>query len=292
MAITRFEDTPSTSTPINSANLNGNFDELGAKVGTSIDSNYRTNIIKGKNLIDLSSMLISGGYSDTGFVVSSNYITIQYIQVRPNTTYTLSTNLSTSKYTVLRIVDFNSNKTFIRRSGGTALASSNTFTTSSDAYYLAFCFYTNSTASTSDITQAQLEKGSTATTYEAYITPSIVVDGEEIYNKDNLNTYLHNKIPITPANASNYAPFGNSYYYKAGNKVHIHLGLQNLTANTVLTIFEMPADYRPFCDYFSVPAIGGNMANKAGATVKKSDGKINVRSEDTYLFADFEYDVE
>lgn len=32
MAITRFQDLPSTNTPINSTNLNGNFDELGAKV--------------------------------------------------------------------------------------------------------------------------------------------------------------------------------------------------------------------------------------------------------------------
>ena len=49
MAITRFEDLPSTNSPINSENLNGNFDELGVKVGTSVDNNYRTNIIKGLN---------------------------------------------------------------------------------------------------------------------------------------------------------------------------------------------------------------------------------------------------
>ena len=49
MAITRFEDLPSTNSPIISENLNGNFDELGVKVGTSVDNNYRTNIIKGLN---------------------------------------------------------------------------------------------------------------------------------------------------------------------------------------------------------------------------------------------------
>lgn len=49
MAITRFEDLPSENSPINSENLNGNFDELGVKVGTSVDNNYRTNIIKGLN---------------------------------------------------------------------------------------------------------------------------------------------------------------------------------------------------------------------------------------------------
>ena len=49
MAITRFQDLPSENSPINSENLNGNFDELGVKVGTSVDNNYRTNIIKGLN---------------------------------------------------------------------------------------------------------------------------------------------------------------------------------------------------------------------------------------------------
>lgn len=49
MAITRFEDLPSENSPINSENLNGNFDELGVKVGTSVDNNYRTNIIKELN---------------------------------------------------------------------------------------------------------------------------------------------------------------------------------------------------------------------------------------------------
>lgn len=51
MAITRFEDLPSENSPINSENLNGNFDELGVKVGKSVDNNYRTNIIYNKNLL-------------------------------------------------------------------------------------------------------------------------------------------------------------------------------------------------------------------------------------------------
>ena len=65
----------------------GEVQNLGSEVhiGDTIDSKIGLNILKGKNLIDLSSMLISGGYSDTGYVASSNYITIQYIQVKPNT---------------------------------------------------------------------------------------------------------------------------------------------------------------------------------------------------------------
>lgn len=71
MAITRFQDLPSTNTPINSENLNGNFDELGVKVETSVDNNYRTNILLSDNLCNIS---LSGLFPNaSGTVVSQAY---------------------------------------------------------------------------------------------------------------------------------------------------------------------------------------------------------------------------
>lgn len=185
MAIKRFKDLPSTDTPINSANLNGNFDELGAKVGTSIDSNYRTNILMGKNLFDKNNFnVLDGLISDGGTLASNQYFRTLFIKCKPSTTYTAS-KISSSYF---RVGGFASVPTLgasyisrIKDDNATSI----TYTTPSNCNYLAITYYdSNSDNNLQAILDSiQIEKGSTATTYEAYITPAINVDGEDIYSK-------------------------------------------------------------------------------------------------------------
>ena len=186
MAITRFQDLPSTDTPINSANLNGNFDELGAKVGTSIDSNYRVNIIKNKNLLNPSN-IITGIYSiaNGNYVADSNArCTKNKIKIDNTKNYVLSvTTSSTGNYMYVFFYDNNANylgniSTLIEN-GSIAF---NLFNNYSNAKYVHFRF------DTTNLTDLMLEEGNSKTTYIPY-NRSINIDGEDIYVKGQNEVY-------------------------------------------------------------------------------------------------------
>lgn len=186
MAITRFQDLPSTNTPINSANLNGNFDELGVKVGTSIDNNYRTNIIKGKNLFNINDITPNNFLdSNTGDISSStSWSTSNYIEVSSSTSYVLNYVRSGTSNTT--ICFYNSSKAFISSVSTSTLGLPATFTTPSNAKYLRFDY-----KSADNQTNIQLEKGSTATTYEPFIVKNIVVDNEKFTETVGVGTSIN-----------------------------------------------------------------------------------------------------
>lgn len=178
MARIIFENLPSTNTPINATNLN-KVSEGTINVGTSVDDTYKTNIVIGKNLFNKATALSGVAIKrSTGEETSlSNYTSSAFIQVQPSTQYYLGIAYSSTNYGVCY---YTNTGTFI---SGERL--DNRFTTPSNCYYIRFSFQT----ANYDINTIQLEKGSVATTYEAYITPSIVVEDREIYNKDNLDIY-------------------------------------------------------------------------------------------------------
>ena len=143
------------------------------KVGSSIDNRSRVNVLKSKNL--LSTSLELGTFSNEGVKAGSteNYRTANMIKVKPNTTYTISINGTAHAYPV-----------YFYTIGGTfvSTATTATFTTPANCEYLNFrCFNADFTSDFANL-KVQLEEGS-ATTYEPYITPSIVVDNDEIYSK-------------------------------------------------------------------------------------------------------------
>ena len=97
-------------------------------------------------------------YNSAGTEVRwSSYVgTRDYVKVQPNTTYTWS--CSTNK-TLANIPCYDINKNLL------SVVNSNTFTTPNNCYYIRFSWYdTNEEIPTWE----QLEKGSTATTYEAF----------------------------------------------------------------------------------------------------------------------------
>ena len=85
------------------------------------------------------------------------------------------------------------------------------------------------------------------------------------------------------------ASYGGCYYYKIGTKVHLHVGLNGLTANTLHTAFTLPVGYRPD-SYITNRGSGGTATTESFCQVS-SAGAVMVRSADTYALVDLEYDA-
>ena len=97
-------------------------------------------------------------------------------------------------------------------------------------------------------------------------------------------------VNITPLAGSNYSSYSNSFYYKIGTRVHIHLGLKGLTANTLQQVFDIPVGYRPRGHMVSVGQGGGS--DVVGQGIIQADlHTLEVRSPSAYISVDFEYDA-
>lgn len=135
---------------------------------------------KGKNLFDKNTQLYkSNRYIDgSGQEGTSTEFSIFKTYLKPNTTYTLTNSgaSGTPGYAL-----YNASGT---RVGGSSYSNRShiTFTTTSDTSYMLESVITDTSSNRYDLDIYQIEQNSTATSYEAYITPSINVDGEEWYN--------------------------------------------------------------------------------------------------------------
>ena len=251
MAYTRvnWEDLPSTDTPINATNLNkmdkgikDNYDEIQTKatlediqdnlvnVSNEVDEDYRVNLLKGKNLFDKNSGIISGYYySSTGSLTGDVNYSSQtiFIKVKPNTKYTFSSQNAD----LMIMCEYDSNKNFIERKYTSPLVSNITYTTGSTTEYIKV------SVRNENISSYQLEEGDTATSYEPYITPSIYVDNEEIYSKPTVlwqnslptNAFASGSITLND-NLSNYS------YYEVLAKTFA-------TENNIITSGRIPTTF-------------------------------------------------
>ena len=93
---------------------------------------------------------------------------------------------------------------------------------------------------------------------------------------------------FTPNNATNYAGYGNCYYYKIGSKVHLHIGIKIETTETI-TIYSLPTTHRPNSP-ISAGGIGSSITNYSSSSVNSS-GSISVHSDSGYALIDVEYDT-
>lgn len=93
---------------------------------------------------------------------------------------------------------------------------------------------------------------------------------------------------VTPINGTNYDFYGNTYYYKIGSRVHVHIGI-NLTVNTNENIFTLPVGYRP---YTIIGAVGlGSIINSTSGVQITSDGSVTVNTQSQYVLLDIEFDT-
>lgn len=197
---TNWQDLPNQTTPINATNLNkieqGIYDATyvnGVNVGSSVDSNYRVNILKSKNMLDPTN-IISGIYSvSNGNYVSDNNAkcTRNKIAIDNTKNYVLSATSSNTSSGIY-VLYYDASENYLGNSYAsfsTGYIVLNAYTNYSQAKFVNFRF------DAIDITNVMFEEGSSKTTYEAY-SRSIYVDNEEIYSKDNLEQYSTSEIKI------------------------------------------------------------------------------------------------
>lgn len=96
---------------------------------------------------------------------------------------------------------------------------------------------------------------------------------------------------ITPNTGSNYSSYGESYYYKKGTRVHVHLGLQGLTAASANSIITLPSGYRPR-NQVAFKGIGGTALSNSTMLIT-SAGVVTVYPESgqTYACVDADFDA-
>ncbi len=167
-------------------------------VGPEIDDNSKVNFIKSKNLYD----------KEQDFTINGvNHFEKNVYNIRPNSQYTLSfiksriSGVTISNSTVydayIRYYDADGNEISIRSGVTSSLQSGSSksfvinFTTPENTDFIIIWFGNNNGDSNynTKVSNIMLNYGNTAFNYETYIMPSIVVDSEEIYSKDNLENY-------------------------------------------------------------------------------------------------------
>lgn len=150
-------------------------------IGTSVDSSYRTNILHSKNLFDKDNYNIISGYflDSTLTITSATNPRIIWVECEGNTTYTIQKvksarfKLGTTTTTPAIGVQVNN---FTENEHATQLS----ITTSASAkYLLVYCYQANEDT----LTLAQILNSLIIQEGSSIITPSIVVDNEEIYSK-------------------------------------------------------------------------------------------------------------
>ncbi len=145
---------------------------LGSKVTDESDTNYGKYKLQfegiGKNSIDFDiANAFSGYYYDSGGLASSadkRFIRYRTVEVKPNTTYTLSSNL------VIYTIWFFDDDVSISRSQASNSSKTKTFTTPGNCNNIKISLYnTSGTTDTVALEWLQLEVGSIATDYTEYV---------------------------------------------------------------------------------------------------------------------------
>lgn len=167
-----FENLPSTNTPINAENLNQIQDNLVivSKTEPTGDNREKVWMQKGKNLFDKNSLFTGYRFgSDGSLFADSAYSSTDYISVKSNTIYTVNWQMETREC----VCYYDETKTFISRNTATS-----PFTTPTN------CKYIRASRISTEINTAQIEQGSIATPYEAYIEPKIYVkNNNDVYEE-------------------------------------------------------------------------------------------------------------
>lgn len=92
-------------------------------------------------------------------------------------------------------------------------------------------------------------------------------------------------ISFTPLVGASYGNYGNCYYFKKGNQVHVHVGMSGLTANARNSVFTLPSGYRPISMVCSTGKGGTSYIAYSIITVY-TNGEIIISGTDEYAGVD------
>ena len=203
-----------------------------------------------QNLLDISSTVSGSINASTGEIVANtaNMCGSNYISVTPNTTYTLSAN---TVFTDLRVNTYTSNKTNIARVSNSG-ASSFTFTTGNNTYYVRWSANYNGQAindpiATATSTQLWLNEGSQRAIFSNFTIDlgatelcKIGTHQDKIY-KSGGDWYVHKEVDsvLLDTLASNFI-FGsrNDSYSLQKNTYLPQFSLPSSTTNVYVTTFK------------------------------------------------------
>lgn len=191
-----FENLPSTNTPLDADTLNdmqSNIEKSVVAVGkTQPSTSEKVWIKKGKNLFDKTKTINGLNISSDGYLSADANSAMNYVKVNPGVTYTLSSNANRQW-----VITTSNVKPYIGQTGLTRTITSGTstqVTIPSGHTYLYVRHYPSNNEN--NLTQnIQVEQGTLATTYEAYVPNKIntknsagtfenVYDEEDIPNID------------------------------------------------------------------------------------------------------------
>ena len=156
------EPSPSPDYPQEISNLSG-------------DVEYK---VRGKNLLDTSSMIVADLNNDTGEEVAqtgTKHYRSGYIKVSPNTQYTFTTDYIYPGTGITKLMEYAYNKTFIRRNRQSSTNQVITFTTSATTEYIRVVMYSNNSFTDFYSLKNMVVKGND-TAYEAYKEKSYTIN--------------------------------------------------------------------------------------------------------------------
>lgn len=122
--------------------------------------------------------------------------------------------------------------------------------------------------------------------HDAYSTSTTDTYSCNYINSHNLKSSIIHQ--VTPTVGSNYEMYGNTYYYKVGSRVHVHVGI-SINAQTYTTILTLPVGFRPKT-MLGFVGVGSGLDNFAGLQIG-TDGSIATIAKNGYVIADMEFDT-
>lgn len=129
---------------------------------------------------------------------------------------------------------------------------------------------------------------------DAVYSPTIYTDNGEVATTGaNVSS---NKIALKPIDIDNlpsglsqWTTLGGSWYYKVGTRVHVHVAVSGLTADTNVSIGTLLAGFRP---YNTIVAAGrGSTGSDFASMWVASNGTVTIRSTTASAAVDVEYDA-
>lgn len=164
----------------NGVNKKKNIKQMAKELGevainpTQPTTNEKVWFKKGKNLFNKDNNIIKGySLNDSGGrnPGADYFYGANYISVKPNTTYTIQQGNADT----FRVCEYTADKTFVKRDISSTMTF--TFTTGSTTYFVRI------SSLITNLDSLQLELGSTASSYEAYIEPTVFVKNGSIFEE-------------------------------------------------------------------------------------------------------------
>ena len=208
-----FENLPSTSTPITASNLN-KLNDIKVSL-TEPTTGEKVWFKQGKNLINPETLKYNVNFNENTqqFETTNNWILTDFIPINLNVNYVFSHFLNSANGAVDY---FDKDKNYLGQINPDAILSPFQITNANAKYVIVKMYNSNST----NESWMQLEQGSTATTYEAYID-------KKIYVKNNNNLYEDFTGEYTKLSSTPQTPSGNTHIstiqlsYVNGWKLHV-----------------------------------------------------------------------